>query len=338
MNRKSISERQVHNKEYDMVQYISQQFRNNNITEMSWKDFQKKFVSIAQRYSKLIQTIRNNKPVITIDDLDEWLFNYNHDSKYDVTMGTYHDAESSFRDAEQVVMQINRNANIDTLIAGNRPLQRFLEMTGKTAMGSGHPVKEKTVGWFRLDKINSEYMLIDEIQTDIYQAVDLTEATLTMNIGDLYKKFYKNMEEFIKQKYGMGKEQIINHSNRIKSGIIDEFGGGDINKAIETVQGFKKQLKDLFIDWLEDGMSTVIDYARDNGIKYVLLHTPETISERHTGVSIDKLSMYYTQTAKLFGFRKEHINMDDIKGEFFIREAKRVNVRGIKREIIKLIS
>lgn len=338
MNKKSQSQLAVQSKEYDMVQYVLNQMKENNISEISWKDFQKRFPNISQRYNKLIQEIRKNKPKISIEDFEEWLWNYNYESKYDVDTQKYYDPKYSFRDAEQLVIQINRNANFNNLIT-NEKLKKFLQVVGQTAVGSGHPVKANTIGWFRLDKINQDYILIDEIQSDLLNAVDLAKNLITTDsMGDLFDLYPEGIKQQLYDRFNTSKNGILNIMNQSKHHMVNVLGDGDEEQAMKNVEYIKNEIKKLFVDWVEDGLSTVIDYARDNNIKYVILHTPETIKQRDADVGEDKLSMYYTQTARKFGFNKQNLNLDDLKGEFFIRQAKKINIVGIKKQINKLIN
>jgi len=81
-------------KDYDRVRWVYQQFYDNGIQSMSWQDFQKKFP--RERNSPLFTKVRQNRPAITLEDMDRWMEEYNAQaekgySNYELEHGTYRD-------------------------------------------------------------------------------------------------------------------------------------------------------------------------------------------------------------------------------------------------------
>lgn len=337
IKKRSIDNMQVQSKEYDLVNHLIGQFKELGVTEVSWKDFQKKWPGFSQRYSSLIQTIRNNKPKITLDDLESWLWNHEHESKYNAGFTTYRDPEHSFRDAEQVVLQINRGAKINDIFANDREMKQFFTMLSNGGQGSGHPVAWNTVGWFRLDKITEEYILIDEIQSDMLQAIELMNGLISSeDVGSFFYAYPESIQQQLLDRFHTSPEGMVNMCNGYQRQLIQDWGKGDPQKALETIAKLKEKIKSTFSDWIEEGLSTVIDYAREKGIKYVLLNTPENISSRDDAVSGDKLSMYYTQSARQFGFVKQQVDIEGLSGQFFVRQAKKFNSYSIIKSLKSL--
>jgi len=83
----------------------------------------------------------------------------------------------------------------------------------------------------------------------------------------------------------------------------------------------KGSLANLFKDWAEYGISSLIEIARRLGIKNVAIHTGETIAQRDPDLEADKASRYYDQIAKSFGFTKQPLDVGDLKGTFWVRTA-----------------
>ena len=85
----------------------------------------------------------------------------------------------------------------------------------------------------------------------------------------------------------------------------------------------KQSLANLFKDWAEYGISSIIEIARRHGIKNVAIHTGSTIAQRDPDLEADKAGMYYDQIAKGFGFKKQQLDVGDLKGEFWTRTASK---------------
>jgi hypothetical protein len=90
----------------------------------------------------------------------------------------------------------------------------------------------------------------------------------------------------------------------------------------EKLDEIKDKLVELFQDWAEYGISSILEIARKHGIKNVAIHTAETIARRDESVEADKVKMYYDNLARSFGFRKQQLDVGDLKGNFWVRQAK----------------
>ena len=112
-------------KDYDRVAYVYNQMYSNRTPSLSWKDFQKTFP--REQNSPLFTQIRQNRPQITLADLDRWLEEYKEKAKeyqnYELEHDTYKDKATSFRDVEQLVLKINQSASAAEII-GEDPMMK----------------------------------------------------------------------------------------------------------------------------------------------------------------------------------------------------------------------
>jgi 2'-5' RNA ligase/GNAT superfamily N-acetyltransferase len=301
-------------KDYDRVRWVYQQFYDNQIRSMSWKDFQKKF-PWAQN-SPLFTQVRQNRPQITLEDMDRWMEEYNAKAKeyqnYELEHDTYKDKDTSFRDVEQLVLRINQSASAAEIIGEDEMMKGFLDQVQMGSQRSGHPVSKNTVGWLRVDFVNDQWLLIDEVQSDLINAVDLAKRFIAEPSLASLMQGYKS--ETVKQKIQeMGAtEAMFQNSKR-------EFARRGYTP--EKLEEMKQSLANLFKDWAEYGIASVIEIARRHGVKNVAIHTGSTIAQRDPDVEADKIGMYYDQIAKAFGFKKQQLDIGELKGEFWTRTA-----------------
>jgi hypothetical protein len=299
-------------KEYDAVRYVYNQYRENGINSLPWRDFQKRFQGFAQRYNTLFTEIRRNRPAVTLDDLQEYLVNYKNDSKnYDLSYATYGEEEHSFRGVEQLVLQINQGASAREILDREPVLKRYISMVGQSSEQSGHPANEDTVGWLRADFIDEDWLLVDEAQSDLVNSCAQAKNIVTS----------RNFEEFLA---GLNNEHV-------KSLVLEKISEQQFigvrrhfiqsGYTPEKLDEIKQRLVDLFKDWAEYALSTLIEIARRNGIKNIAIHTTDTIARRDPSVEADKIVIYYTTLARSFGFRKQQLNHGDLNGEFWVRKV-----------------
>jgi GNAT superfamily N-acetyltransferase/2'-5' RNA ligase len=301
-------------KEYDRVRWVYQQFLDARVQSMSWQDFQKKFPK--ERNSPLFTKVRQNRPKITTEDMERWMDEFDAKAKeyqnYEIEHGTYQDKATSFRDVEQLVLKINQSASAKEIIGEDPMMTEFLTQIAQGSQQSGHPVSENTVGWLRVDFIDDDWLLVDEVQSDLVNAMELGKKFVTEPTLESLMSGYKS--ETVKQKIrDMGAtEQTFQMSKRnmLSRGY-----------TVEKLDEMKQQLINLFKDWAEYGIASLIEIARRHGIKNVAIHTGETIAKRDPDLEADKAIMYYDQLAKSFGFQKQMLDVGDLKGNFWVRTA-----------------
>jgi len=297
--------------EYEAISTVYQWMKNNNISSISWRDFQKKFQQIGQKFNYVIEKIRHNQPNIKIEDVKSYLDNYISPKKYNISYASYNDPETSFRPVKQTVMQINRNANISNEIKKDRLLFQYLDMVNQSSQQSGHPVSKTTVGWMRIDDINKDWILIDEVQSDLINSIKQATAIL---LSDTYEDFESTLGE-------KGKEMLrakISHEQFYQAKeMIPRYG-----YTVEKLEEIKNRLVFLFRDWMEEGLSSLISIARKSNIKHIALHTAESISKRDplVGTEINKIKMFYDNLAKSFGFSKEMVMEPTFEGTFWVKD------------------
>lgn len=301
-------------KDYDRVRWVYQQFYDNKIQSMSWNDFQKQFPK--EQNSPLFTQVRQNRPNITMDDMDRWMEEYNTKAKeyqnYELEHDTYQNKDTSFRDVEQLVLRINQSASAVEIIGEDEMMKFFLGQVAQGSVQSGHPVGKNTVGWLRVDFIDDNWLLIDEVQSDLINGIDLAKRFLTEPTLETLMNGYRS--ETVKQKIrDMGAtEQMFQHSKR-------EFARRGY--TIEKLDEMRAGLVNLFKDWAEYGVASLIEIARRHGIKNVAIHTGQSIANRDPDLEADKAGRYYDQIAKAFGFKKQPLDVGDLKGEFWVRTA-----------------
>ena len=83
----------------------------------------------------------------------------------------------------------------------------------------------------------------------------------------------------------------------------------------------KGKLVQLFEDWSEYALATILEIARSHGIKYVAINSSDSIATRDPSVDPQKIKMYYDHLAKSLGFKKEKVDTGQISGIFWVRKA-----------------
>lgn len=297
--------------EFEAIQTVYNWMLKNNVQQISWRDFQKTFQQIGQKFNYVIEKIRHNQPIIQLTDVKAFLDNYKSPKNYDITYGSYKDKDTSFRAVQQIVMQINRNASLTKEIKKDRLLAQYLDMVAQSSIQSGHPVTDKTVGWLRIDEINSNWLLIDEVQSDLVNSVNQAKAILN---AETYEDFEATLGEKGRQmlRAKVSQEQFYTAKQQIPA-----YG-----YTIEKLDEIKGRLTYMFRNWLEEALSSLIEVARQSGIRSIALHTAETIAQRDplVGTETDKIKMFYDNLAKSFGFKKEAIMEPEFEGTFWVKD------------------
>jgi len=297
-------------KEYDAVKYVWQYFARDGIEQMTWQQFQKTFQQFAAKYNQLFTTIRNNKPQITIHDLKTYLDNPSAQQPYEIDYSTYEDPKNTYREVEQLVLRINQGASAKEVLAQDPVIEQYVSMVGQSSQWSKHPVAVDTVGWLRVDFVNDEWLLVDEVQSDLVNSITQAKAIVT---SETFEEFLSKLGEkareaardkISEQQYAAGKR------NFIQAGY-----------SVEKLDEIKAKLIELFKDWAEYAIASLIEIARKHGIQKVAIHTAESIAKRDTSIEAEKVKIYYDHIAQSFGFRKENVDVEGLKGDFWVRTA-----------------
>ena len=198
-------------KEHDLVNRVLQWYIDNRTEEMPWKDFQKKF-PFAQN-SPLFTGIRRNGPVVTRAQLEHYLENEEPPLKdYGLTTDKYYDPEQSYRDVEKsLVLQINHGAYSQSIMEEDPMLGQYIGFVGRSSTMSGHPANENTVGWLRLDFVNKDWLLVDEVQSDLINSVGQARAILeSPSFNDFIAHMTNpHVREMAMAKMSEGADQIL---------------------------------------------------------------------------------------------------------------------------------
>jgi hypothetical protein len=339
-------------KQHDLVNRVLQWYIDNRTEELPWKDFQKRF-PFAQN-SPLFSQIRRNGPVVTRAQLQDWLDNEGPaDKDYGISFQEYHNPEQSFRDVKQLVLQINHGAYSRSVMKEDPMLGNYVDYIGMSSGYSGHPANKDTVGWIRLDFVDKDWLLVDEVQSDLINSVSQAKAIVQAEnfqefLAGLVNehvrqqaiaKMNEGADHILEQQQGeeeadaeaprrrrrrpqVTREQII--EQRYQQGRSQFIHQGYTVEALESI---RRRLTELFKDWTEYAMSSLLEIARKHGIKYVAVHTSESIAGRDPSVEADKVGMYYDTLAKSFGFQKQTVDLGGQTRDFWVRQASTAKER-----------
>ena len=208
-------------------------------------------------------------------------------------------------------MQLNRGAETNEIIKNSESLYQFLDLVGQSSAPSGHPAKRDTVGWLRVDFVNEDYLFVDEIQSDLVNAVSQAQAYLR---APNFRSWYEAQNEGVRAKVDAieGAEQRFGGARRHMQMM------GWTNEGLDEI---KTKLVELFEDWSEYALATLLEIARSHNIQNVAINSSDSIAQRDPSVDSQKVKMYYDNLAKAFGFKKQQINMGEINGNFWVRKA-----------------
>jgi hypothetical protein len=304
-------------KEYDAVYRVWKQMKDEEIPQLPWRIFQQKFQQAVAQFPKLFTEIRHNRPQITQEDLYKWVQQQAESSleKYPVTYDRYRDPETSYRDVEQLVLQLNEGADAKQIIGRDQQLRQYLDFVGMSSGFSGHPADKGTVGWLRVDFVNADWLFVDEVQSDLVNSITQAIAMATTT----FEAWWAEQNAGVREKaetlaagHGMSVSQAWNGSKQQL-----QRGG----YTPEKLGQIKDKLVELFEDWSEYALATILEIARSHKITNVAINSSESIAKRDPSVDAPKLKMYYDNLAKGFGFKKQNVQTPEIKGTFWVRKA-----------------
>lgn len=311
MWKNALLTQEVSSIEQDAIDLVVKYLKENNLDKIKWSEFQKKFQRIANKFPNLWLKLRDSSGVIYLTSLEN---THVETPDYGVSDTKYHEPENQFRDAEQMVLQINRGAGAEAFISQYPILQEYLQMVAQGSSHSGHPATPNTVGWLRLDTVNEDYILIDEIQSDLINGIGQAKLIVANPTYEGFLDAYTHNPHILEKLQQSGLA-TYNYPGFRNSFIQKGF-------TLENLDEIKAQLTELFKDWAEVGIATVLRYARKKGIKKVLIHSEETLMQRDPDLSKEKAKMMYTNLAKGFGFKEEVIETEEINGKFLARTAR----------------
>jgi hypothetical protein len=303
--------KQPMSKEFDAVRRTYQTMADEGIQALSWREFQQKFQQAVKQYPQLFTEIRHNKPTVQQSDLKSWVDKQQSRGNYNITYDKYHSPEHSYRDVEQLVMQLNRGADANKILEEDSPLGQFIDMVGQASGPSGHPAKRDTVGWLRVDFVDEDYLFVDEIQSDLVNGVSQAQAFLK---HPNYQAWYEAQNAGVRTQI-----DAIPDARQRFNGAKGQFQM--MGYTIESLEEIKGKLVQLFEDWSEYALATILEIARSHGIKYVAINSSDSIATRDPSVDPQKIKMYYDNLAKSFGFKKEKVDTGQISGIFWVRKA-----------------
>jgi len=291
---------------------IEAYFIRNNVTEVAWKTlFQNpQYKGVCQRGKPLLDKIRGRNPLLTLDMVKDAIHQI-EDPEYSMSYTTWHDPSVSYRQVEERVLQINKGAKATEIISANPGLRNWFKTIQSGSMNSGHPISMETVGWLRVDEVNSDYLLVDEIQSDlvsaIVQAKNIVEA---QSFEELLERYADNPKLTALFTERMGRAGF--------SGMRQHFLSQGLDSP--TLEGVRVKLTSLFKDWAEVGLTTLLKLAREEGIGMVLINVEQVFKDRDPNFSSEKYDVYYGTLAQRHGFKPVEIDTPEISGKFLGRK------------------
>lgn len=305
------------NKERDAVQRAISLYKEKGVDSMPWSQFQKELQQVAQKFPKLFTEIRHNKPAIALSDLEQWLQKAERGEKYDISYDRYHQPEHSYRDIEQLVVQINASADITKKLKSDPDLAQLFEFINHGSNMAGHPAGRNGVGWVRIDYLPEEDMIyVDEIQSDIINQVSSFKNYLqTKTPNEWFELQNDKLKKQILERFGRG--SIEPNWSGVR-GALSNMG-----MTPEKLEESKEKFTQMFEEWVEFAIASVLEMARTHGIQNVAIASGQAILKRDPSVSKEKVKMFYDNMARGFGFKEKQIeSVPELKGtKVWVRKA-----------------
>ena len=283
--------------------------------------------AICNRYAKLMKEILriggnpNNKN-IEVAALEKWLKQVEEsDKRFGITYRDFHSPKDSYKDVVQTVIQINAENHLLEQIKQDPDLKTIFEYLNWGGSQSGHPIGKNGIGWVRADyNADEDLLYVDEIQCDlISQCGDLRSFVTTNTSAEWFESRNPELQKKIVKEHGRQSADMFWNSQRH---WIEEH---DI--TLEKINNATKKFIKLTEDWEIHVVATVLDIAREHGIKNVAISTPEAVLKRDPSVGAEKLKIMYDKIGKRFGFTKKQIStLQGTKAEgteVWVRTAKK---------------
>lgn len=144
---------------------ISAQLSASGTPEISWADFQRRWVSFSARYRRELLRIQKGG-VLGVEDLRSY---QPQSEKYTVSFDYWKGPQRIFP-TEQLVFQMSAPAVINRWKSMGGNHAKLLRRLEKDSTSSPHPTTKSTVGWLRVhvDDMN-RLGFVDEVQSDWYE-------------------------------------------------------------------------------------------------------------------------------------------------------------------------
>lgn len=320
----------MHKSLLDLKRY----FEEHGVSEVNWKDLFRdpEWNGLCQRTKVLLDPIRGTSAKLRPEHIDKaierLMVKKNPETgkeepnkpPYSMSYGPWNTniypeaLDVSYRHVEERVMRINRAAELTKDIERDPLLKQWVQLAEMTSRASGHSTETGTVGWIRIDEINDKYLLVDEIQSDIVNAIHQAKLYLE---SDSFQDFQQRVGDNPvfwnrwRQMIGNGGESFIRGMKRQLQGL------GFTPESLEEV---KRKLNTKFREWAEVGMATLLELAREEGIGMVLINVEQVYTERDPNFGTEKYMKMYKTVADKLGFKPVTINTPEISGNFLGRK------------------
>ena len=90
------------------------------------------------------------------------------------------------------MLRINQGASAKEVLAQDPVIEQYVSMVGQSSQWSKHPVAVDTVGWLRVDFVNDEWLLVDEVQSDLVNSITQAKAIVT---SETFEEFLSKLGE-----------------------------------------------------------------------------------------------------------------------------------------------
>ncbi len=327
---------------------IKKYFIDNDITEINWRQLSTQnpeTQSMCASVKPILDKVRHGNPNLTLDTINKAIEQYTKEySDYTMSYGIWdenegknpHAMDVSYRKIAERVLRINQAGSLKAEIEKDTIVRNWFQNSYMSSKLSGHPVEQDTVGWLRIDEINKDYLLIDEIQGDVINAIFQAKTYVDPEI-DTWEKFkaaigdnpqyweaFKDMGFAELAKHNPHFRHVTKHTDLDEAGPAlwsgQREGMARAGLNLTSLEHIKKVLSHKFREWVEVGLNTLLHLAKEEGIGMVLLNTEEVFKERDSSFTSKKYFMYYEKLAKKYGFEEVTINTPEISGTFLGRK------------------
>lgn len=279
---------------------------------VKWKELWRnpEYRGFCERVSPILDKIRGTNPSLSTEMIETALKGLS-DPEYSVSYTKWKDRSVSYREVEETVMQINKGAQATEIINNHPHIRQWLAMIAQGSASSSHPVTSETVGWLRVDEVNQDYLLVDEIQSDLISAIAQAKNIVESQTFQELEERYANNPKLL----GMIRTRMGQGGWRAMKQML--LGSGLTGPALEVV---RVQLTQIFKDWAEVGLATLLKIAKEQGIKWVLINTEEVFKRRDPNFGSEKYKVYYQNLVQKQGFKLMEIDTPMISGKFWGRK------------------
>jgi len=193
------------------IQNISRDLKSARIEQISWREFQTKWMSIARRYQRefLGMIVKGH---INRNSLENYVENQ---QRYALSLDFWSGQQKIFP-VKQVVFRIESSKIIERIKMKGPNYKYLLGLVEMNELGP-HPTTAKTIGWLRVHiDDNRKLCFIDEVQSDLMEDLYKLKSSESEE-GNFAKEILKEIDDW--HLHGFATVQHWSHSIGYKTGM-----------------------------------------------------------------------------------------------------------------------